>query len=118
MGTGRRRVRRMPSGKVDELLHSGYTDVIDADLSKYFDMIPHSELLQCVARRIVDRWILHLLKMWRFNLLGSTFGPHYSMRTGQKYLGYSPANQSVARIEEKVGDLLVPGNVQAWGGSV
>ena len=36
--------------KVDELLHAGYTDVVDADLSKYFDTIPHSELLQCVAR--------------------------------------------------------------------
>src|ERR1700724_2287243 len=50
--------------KVDELLHDGYTDVVDADLSKYFDTIPHSELLQCVARRIVDRQMLHLIKMW------------------------------------------------------
>jgi RNA-directed DNA polymerase len=50
--------------KVDELLHEGYTDVVDADLSKYFDTIPHSELLQCVARRIVDRHILHLITMW------------------------------------------------------
>ena len=31
--------------KVDELLHDGYTDVVDADLSKYFDTIPHSELM-------------------------------------------------------------------------
>jgi RNA-directed DNA polymerase len=50
--------------KVDELLHEGYTDVVDADLSKYFDTIPHSELLQCVARRIVDGPMLHLIKMW------------------------------------------------------
>src|SRR5450759_3690014 len=50
--------------KVEELLHEGYTDIVDADLSKYFDTIPHSELLQCVARRIVDRHILHLIKMW------------------------------------------------------
>src|SRR5450631_1235523 len=50
--------------KVDELLHDGYTDVVDADLSKYFDTIPHSELLQSVARRIVDRQMLHLIKMW------------------------------------------------------
>src|SRR5258707_9065888 len=50
--------------KVDELLHEGYTDIVDADLSKYFDTIPHSELLQCVARRIVDRHMLHLIKMW------------------------------------------------------
>ncbi len=50
--------------KVDELLHAGYTNIVDADLSKYFDTIPHSELLQCVARRIVDGQMLHLIKMW------------------------------------------------------
>jgi len=50
--------------KVDEHLHRGYTNIVDADLSKYFDTIPHSELLQCVARRIVDGQMLHLIKMW------------------------------------------------------
>ena len=207
--------------KVDELLHEGYTDIVDADLSKYFDTIPHSELMQCVARRIVDRHMLHLIKMWlkvpveerdengnrqltggkdndrgtpqggvispglanlymnrmlkgwrqtkrgeqfrarlvnyaddfvilsrgkaaeslewtrgvlerlgltlnetktsirnarveRFDFLGYTFGRHYSMRTGQEYIGYSPSKKSVARIKEKVGDLLVPGNVAQW----
>jgi RNA-directed DNA polymerase len=207
--------------KVDELLHEGYTDIVDADLSKYFDTIPHSDLMQCVARRIVDRHMLHLIKMWvrvpveerdengkrqvtggqdqdrgtpqggvispglanlymnrmlkgwrqtkrgeqfqarlvnyaddfvilsrgkaaeslgwtrrvlerleltlnekktsirnaceeRFNFLGYTFGPHYSPRTGRKYIGYSPSNKSVARIKEKVGDLLVPSNVAPW----
>src|SRR6267154_2788984 len=50
--------------KVHELLRGGYTDVVDADLSKYFDTIPHRELLQCVARRMVDRDMLHLIKMW------------------------------------------------------
>jgi RNA-directed DNA polymerase len=207
--------------KVDELLHDGYTDVVDADLSKYFDTIPHSELLQCVARRIVDRQMLHLIKMWlkvpveerdedgkrrltggkdndrgtpqggvispalanlymnrmlkgwrqtrrgeqfrahivnyaddfvilsrgkakealewtrgvlerleltlnekktsvrnacreRFDFLGYTFGPHYSMRTGREYIGYSPSKKSVARVKENVGDLLVPGNVKPW----
>ncbi len=50
--------------EVDQLLHKGYTDVVDADLSKYFDTIPHSELMQCVARRIVDKHVLHLLQMW------------------------------------------------------
>jgi RNA-directed DNA polymerase len=207
--------------KVDELLHDGYTDVVDADLSKYFDTIPHSELMQCVARRIVDRHMLHLIKMWikvpveerdengkrrltggkdndrgtpqggvvspalanlymnrmlkgwrqtkrgeqfrarivnyaddfvilsrgkatealewtrgvlerleltlnekktsvrnarveRFDFLGYTFGPHHSMRTGREYIGYSPSKKSVARIKEKVGDLLVPGNMEPW----
>ena len=50
--------------KVHELLCEGYTDVVDADLSKYFDKIPHPELMQCVARRIVDREVLRLVKMW------------------------------------------------------
>ena len=207
--------------KVDELLHAGYRDVVDADLSKYFDTIPHSDLLQCVARRIVDRQMLHLIKMWlkvpveerdedgkrrltggkdndrgtpqggvispalanlyinrmlkgfrqarrgeqyqaqmvnyaddfvilsrgrakealewtrgvlerleltlnekktsvrnarreRFNFLGYTFGPHYSMRMGREYIGYSPSSKSVARIKENVGDLLVPSNVKPW----
>jgi RNA-directed DNA polymerase len=50
--------------KVHQLLRAGYTDVVDADLSKYFDTIPHAELLNCVARRIVDRRMLHLIKMW------------------------------------------------------
>jgi len=49
---------------VHEALCDGYTDVVDADLSKYFDTIPHAELLQSVARRVVDRHVLHLLKMW------------------------------------------------------
>ena len=50
--------------KVHEYLCEGYTDVVDADLSKYFDTIPHAELMQCVARRIVDRRVLHLVKLW------------------------------------------------------
>jgi RNA-directed DNA polymerase len=207
--------------KVDALLQEGYTDIVDADLSKYFDTIPHSELMRCVARRIVDRQMLHLIKMWltvpveerdetgkkrltggkdrdrgtpqggvispalanlymnrmlkgwrqtkrgeqfraqivnyaddfvilsrgyakealgwtggvlarleltlnaqktsirnacreQFDFLGYTFGPHYSMRTGRKYLGCSPSKKSVSRIKEKVAECLVPSNVAPW----
>jgi RNA-directed DNA polymerase len=46
------------------LMCRGYTDVVDADLSKYFDTIPHSDLLKSVARRIVDRHVLRLIKLW------------------------------------------------------
>src|SRR3990172_3840589 len=45
-------------------LKAGYTDVVDEDLSKYFDTIPHDELMQCVARRISDKHVLALIKMW------------------------------------------------------
>jgi Reverse transcriptase (RNA-dependent DNA polymerase) len=49
---------------VHALLCRGYTDVVDADLSKYFDTIPHRELMRSVARRIVDRNVLRLIKLW------------------------------------------------------
>jgi RNA-directed DNA polymerase len=207
--------------KVHKLVCEGYTDVVDADLSKYFDTIPHCELLQCVARRIVDREVLHLIKMWlqapveerdengkrrltggkdrhcgtpqggvaspmlanvymnrllkgwrdtkrgeqydahivnyaddfvilsrgkaaealnwtrqvvarmgvtlneaktsirqarqeSFNFLGYTFGPHRYKKDGHWYLGASPSKKAVARIKEKVGQLLVPSNTGTW----
>jgi len=50
--------------EVGALLSRGYVDVVDADLSDYFGSIPHVELLKSVARRVVDRRVLHLLKMW------------------------------------------------------
>ena len=173
--------------EVHELLCEGYTDVVDADLSKYFDTIPHRELMQCVARQIVDRDVLSLIKMWltvpveerdkngkrrltggkdrhcgtpqggaddfvilsrskakearegtrqvimrlgltlneaktnikqarkeSFDFLGYTFGPHCYRKTGQRYTGASPSKKSVARIKQKVGDLLVPRHRGTW----
>jgi len=207
--------------KVHELLREGYTNVVDADLSKYFDTIPHRELIQCVARRIVDRDMLHLIRMWLkvpveerdengnrrmsggknstcgtpqggvispllanlymnrflkywritgrgeafsaevvnyaddfvilsrgyatealnwtrkvmprigltlnetktsikqartewFDFLGYTFGPHHFRKTGRRFIGESPSKKSVARLRQKVGAVLVPGNVQPW----
>jgi group II intron reverse transcriptase/maturase len=49
---------------VEELLFRGHRDVVDADLADYFGSIPHADLLKSVARRIVDRRVLHLIKMW------------------------------------------------------
>src|SRR5215470_10654208 len=207
--------------EVHKSLCEGYTDVVDADLSKYFDTIPHCELLQCVARRIVDREVLRLIKMWlqapveerdengkrrltggkdrhcgtpqpgvaspmlanlymnrllkgwrntkrgeqfdahivnyaddfvilsrgnaaealnwtrqvvtrmgvtlheaktsikqarqeSFNFLGYTFGPHRYKKDGRWYLGASPSKKAVARIKEKVGNLLIPSNTGTW----
>jgi RNA-directed DNA polymerase len=203
------------------LLRGGHTDVVDADLSKYFDTIPHDQLMRSVARRIVDKDILKLIKMWlkapveetdkdgrkrmtggkrnkqgtpqggvispllanlymnrflkhwrlteqgrklkahviayaddfvilsrgyaaeaktwagavmtrlglslneaktslrnawkeRFDFLGYSFGPHYSPRTGRRYLGASPSKKSVARLKPRLSTILHRGNNEPW----
>jgi RNA-directed DNA polymerase len=50
--------------EVEETLFRGHPEVVDADLADYFGSIPHAELMQSLARRIVDRRVLHLIKMW------------------------------------------------------
>jgi group II intron reverse transcriptase/maturase len=49
---------------IKEKLKEGKTHVLDADLSKYFDTIPHEKLLKLAAQRISDRNILHMIKLW------------------------------------------------------
>jgi group II intron reverse transcriptase/maturase len=50
--------------QVHSLINTGHTEVIDADLSGYFDSIPHAELMKSVSRRISDGQMLRLIKMW------------------------------------------------------
>jgi RNA-directed DNA polymerase len=50
--------------QVERLLRTGHTEVVDADLSGYFDSIPHAELMKSVSRRISDGRVLRLVKMW------------------------------------------------------
>jgi len=49
---------------VHKLINTGQGEIVDADLSGYFDSIPHAELMKSVARRVVDGAMLHLIKMW------------------------------------------------------
>jgi retron-type reverse transcriptase len=50
--------------KVKEALLSGKVEVVDADLSSYFDTIPHRQLLQQEAKRVSDGSVLRLIKAW------------------------------------------------------
>jgi RNA-directed DNA polymerase len=50
--------------QVHQLLNTGHEQMVDADLSGYFDSIPHFELLKSVARRVVDGAMLQLIRMW------------------------------------------------------
>lgn len=50
--------------EVHRLLLTGHTDVVDADLSQYFDEIPHRDLVRSVAQRVADRNVLRLIKLW------------------------------------------------------
>jgi RNA-directed DNA polymerase len=49
---------------VHKLINTGHRKIVDADLSSYFDSIPHVDLMRSVARRVVDGAMLHLIKMW------------------------------------------------------
>jgi RNA-directed DNA polymerase len=83
------------------LLRAGQGDVVDADLSGYFDSIPHGELLKSVARRISDRHVLHLLKMWLETPVEETTARGRKQRSGRSGRGTpqgSPLSPLLANI--------------------
>jgi RNA-directed DNA polymerase len=49
---------------IEQNLRAGYSAIYDADVQAYFDTIPHDKLLKCVERRIADRSVLHLIRLW------------------------------------------------------
>jgi RNA-directed DNA polymerase len=50
--------------QIDQNLRAGYTAVYDADVQAYFDTIPHEKLMKALARRVADRSVLSLIRMW------------------------------------------------------
>jgi RNA-directed DNA polymerase len=49
---------------LQDALAAGYREVYDADLKSYFDTIPHDALMKCLERRIADRFVLQLIRLW------------------------------------------------------
>ena len=68
---------------VERLLRPGHTEVVDADLSGYFDSIPHAELMKSVSRRISDSRVLRLIKMWLEAPVEETDAKGHRRRTTQ-----------------------------------
>ena len=67
--------------KVHGLLNRGYTEVVDADLSSYFDTIPHHELMKSIARRVSDGAVLALIKSWLEMAVEEADGKGHKRRT-------------------------------------
>jgi len=108
---------------VNNHLLKGKTDVIDADISKYFDTIPHDKLMQLVAKRIVDKQILRLIKMWlkapiveeredgkkeyKGNEKGTPQGGVISPLLANIYLNVLDTLWAVKKVQERLGARLV-----------
>jgi group II intron reverse transcriptase/maturase len=108
---------------VNNHLLKGKTEVIDADISKYFDTIPHDRLLQLVAKRIVDKQILKLIKMWlkapiveeredgkkeyKRNDKGTPQGGVISPLLANIYLNVLDTLWAVKKVQERMGARLV-----------
>jgi retron-type reverse transcriptase len=104
-------------------LVEGKTEVIDADISKYFDTISHDRLMQLVAKRIVDKQILKLIKMWlrapiveeredgkkeyQANKEGTPQGGVISPLLANIYLNVLDTLWAVKKVQEKLGARLV-----------
>ena len=108
---------------VTEHLFQGKTDVIDADISKYFDTIPRDKLIQLVAKRVVDKNILRLIKMWlkapiveeredgkkeyKGNDNGTPQGGIISPLLANIYLNVLDTLWKVEKVQERLGARLV-----------
>lgn len=85
-----KRTAREAVETVHRALCAGQTQVVDADVSQYFDTIPHAALMQAVARRLSDRKLLRLLKRWLKAPVAEQTG-----RGGWRYTGGKRATQGI-----------------------
>ena len=120
------RPKRNAHQAVDDVknrLFEGRTEVIDADISKYFDTIAHDKLMRLVAKRIVDKHILRLIKMWlkapiveeredgkkeyKRNAKGTPQGGVISPLLANIYLNVLDTLWTVKKVQERLGARLV-----------
>jgi len=120
------RPKRNAHQAVDDITYhlvKGKTQVIDADISKYFDTIPHDRLLKLVTKRIVDKNILRLIKQWlkapvveegedgkkryKNNDKGTPQGGIISPLLANIYLNVLDRIWKVKKVQERLGARLV-----------
>jgi group II intron reverse transcriptase/maturase len=120
------RPKRNAHQAVDDVrrhLLQGRTDVIDADISQYFDTIPHDKLMRLVAQRIVDKHILRLIRMWlkapvveeredgkkecKGNDRGTPQGGVISPLLANIYLNVLDTIWKIKKVQERLGARLV-----------
>ena len=98
---------------VRALVEHGHDEVVDADLSGYFDSIPHTELMKSVARRVCDRQMLHLIKMWLEAPIEETDGRERTRRTTRNRDGHRGTPQG-APISPLLANLYMRRFVLWW----
>jgi RNA-directed DNA polymerase len=97
--------------KVHEHLNTGHREVVDADLSGYFDTIPHGALVKSVARRISDKHLLKLIKRWLKAPIQETRGP--GPRRGQASRTGTPQGSPLSPL---LANVYIRRLIVAWKG--
>jgi len=83
-GYRRGRSARDATKAIHRAIIQGYREVVDADLAKYFDTIPHHYLMKSVARRVCDRHMLRIIKSWLKVPVEEQYGNGSSRKRGGK----------------------------------
>jgi RNA-directed DNA polymerase len=98
--------------EVHRAIQHGEVHVVDADLSKYFDTIPHRELMQSVARRVSDGKMLRLVKMWLTTPAEERCDRGRTLRTGSGGPGVGTPQGGV--ISPLLANLYIHRLLKAW----
>ena len=109
--------------KVDGLLFRGHPEVVDADLADYFGSIPHTELLKSVARRIVDRRVLHLMMNFMGGPQGTSAYVGQWVKINDRFLSAQSAEQDkkellIVTILQVIWPAYLVFDAKKWGDQI